>query len=431
MPPANLTPEEALLWQCARQWRAPGSPVDLTALDEARLIDLALHNKMPVLLERALADTNLSPTGAARLAEMTGRFREKADTYAQILGQLGPLAANAGLKLVPMKGLWVAANLYVDPTVRPGHDLDVLVRWSQVPLAIALAEQLGFDRYWPGTLPDRYYLRHHLHLELSQADCWTWIEIHWAFDHPRTLLTIDYEAVIERARPGALVGAPVWDPEPADLLLYLSVHLVKHMIFLPAVLERPDLPRLILADGRLMYFLDVAEAVRRYEGEIDWVELVSRARAYGAVEILGAVLRVCAEWLDAPVPAAVLAGLRPLPIGRLRRLFYGRLADHLLAVHQGLPANRFWAFLVAPNFSLVFRPMRLLDLATYLWPPADFLRRRYGREGLGARLWHLLRTTAAYARLAWDTVVDSWRVRHRSLAPDVPLPPDSRCREAA
>ncbi|MCI0396830.1 MAG: nucleotidyltransferase family protein [Chloroflexi bacterium] len=415
----QLSAEEQFLWDCALTWRDPRPPEAPEKLDWSRIVSIARANKMATLLGQVLGQTGLlaclPPAAGQELDEAMARLAGKAADYRRVLGQYMPLAWEQGLETIPLKGLWVSSHVYGNPTMRPGHDMDILVRRGRVADCIAILERLGFGRYWPQQLADAFYQRHHLHLELCLSDCWTWVEIHWAFDHPRTRLTIDYEAVLNRARPGELLGVPVWDPSPPDLLLYLAVHLVKHAVYLPAVLDRPELPRLILADGRLMYFLDLAEAVKVYREEIDWQLVIALARAYGAVDILGAVLRVCHDILGAPVPEEALAALPVARLGPVTRRLMNRVASHTIATYLGRPASAFWHFLLAENTKFVVRPVRLLDFATYAAPGRNYLQRRYGRATAGAAASHLARTLGEYTRLGLDTVAFTWQRRRRPL----------------
>jgi hypothetical protein len=425
--PFNLTPEEAYLWHCACTWRNPTPPPDPQNLDWHKVVTTGRTNRMAILLDGILQTTNLihhlPPAAVATLQEWTGKLNQKAADFTRVLHQYMPLAAQQNLETMPMKGLWVAANLYGNPAMRPGHDMDILVRRGRIRDCVAILERLGFGRYWRQTLADEFYERHHLHLELSPPDCWTWVEIHWAYDHPRTLLTIDYEAVLDRTTPGQLLGVPVRDPSPPDLLLYLSIHLVKHAVYLPATLHRPDLPRIILADGRLMYFLDVAEAIRHYGDQLDWQQTIQLAHEFGAVNILGSVLQVCRDWLDAPVPPAVLDQLPITPPGRITNRLMNEVASHKVAEYLGQPTSPFWRFMVAENYTFVFRPIRLLDLLAYTLPGRDYLQRRYGRATLPTALSHLLRTTAQYGRLALDTLYYTLQNKRRPIPTFTTLPP--------
>ncbi len=425
-----LTDEQGFLWNLARTWRDQQVAAPPVNIDWQEVVRIAINNKMPVLLATYLRKhgfwARLTPSAREQLETGEAIYREKAKSLSVVLDDYMRLADRANVPTIPLKGLWVSERIYGDPAMRPGHDLDILVRRSQIQQCVQLCESLTFDRYWPGLLPDKYYQRHHLHLELSLPDCWTWIEVHWAFDHPRTLLTIDYDAIFERATRADLLDAQIWEPAWPDVLLSLSIHLVKHAVFLPAVLDRPDLPQILLADGRLMHCMDIAEAIKQHGNEIDWLSLVRLTKEAGAEEIMGSVLRVCRDWLDAPVPESVLEAL-PLPaMSKLTKRLYIEMAKNLVAPEK---SGRLWKFLVEPNWKFVFRPIRLLDYISYFAPPAEYLQRRYKRDTLPTRLFHSTRALFEYARLAFETVYYSQQVKKKSLAPDVELPEGSKCLE--
>ena len=417
----DLSPEEIFLWRCVYYWLQPDQvAADMVqSLDWVQVVTRAQANKMSTLLDEYLRQTELieqlPPSARTLLAEGRAKFDKKARELTAVLQQYMPLAAAHQLDSLPLKGLWVSCNLYGNAAMRPGHDLDILVRRDRLDDCIALLEQMGLGRYWPDSLPDDFYKRHHLHLELSLPDCWTWVEIHWAFDHPRAHFTIDYEAVMARTTAGELLGVPVRDPNATDLLLYLSIHLVKHMVHLPITYNWANLPRLIVAEGRLMYFLDVALAVKLYEKEIDWLLLIQSAHQYGAVNALGSVLRVCHDYFDLPVPEWVLDQLPIVPPGRLAQRLHTETAVHTLTTYQGHPTKPLWDFLVAENYKFIFRPIRLLDFATYAVPGKEYLRRRYGRAGLTA-VFHFLRAIIEYTQLGLDTLSALWQ-RQRGHIP--------------
>jgi hypothetical protein len=64
--------------------------------------------------------------------------------------------------------------------------------------------------------------------------------------------------------------------------------------------------------------------------------------------------------------------------------------------------NRFWGLLLASNGAFILRPVRILETAAYFFPPADFLKRRYGRSNLLTRLGHFLTAAWQALRFAWD-----------------------------
>ena len=410
--------EERYLWACARNWRTPANLDPVQGLDWERVVQIAQANRMQTLLYQVLLSTGhiqaLSPATCETLQQDVIRLRQDAALLSQSLQTYLHHAAQRGIETVVLKGLSVSINIYGQPAMRPGGDIDILVRKKDVAASLAILDEMGIGQHWPNLLHDRYYERHHLHQQRCTRDLKIWFEIHWALDHPYTLLTIDYEGVMARTTAGQLLGQPVRDLALPDLLLSLAIHLVKHAIYLPSVVERPDLARIILADGMLMYFLDIAEVIRQKGAEIDWPLTVRLAREWGAVDILGSVLRVCQRYLGADVPASVLAQLPVRGPGGVTRRAMSRIADYELSTFLGQPASRLWDFLLVTNGAFILRPIRLLDLGAYIFPPREFLFRRYGSDSWWVAAGHALRATAQYGRNGLDTLYYTWE-RYRRL----------------
>jgi Uncharacterised nucleotidyltransferase len=420
---AELTPEEAYLWESARAWRASQQPYPaILALDWSRLIPIARSNRMSPLLYRSLrASDQFEVLPAAirqEIQEDSDRLDRDASVMSAALKSFLHKAAERGIEVVVHKGLWLSVNIYRDPGMRPGGDIDILVRKQDVETCLNLLEEIGVGRHWPNLLDDRYYARHHLHQQRCTPDLKVWFEVHWALDHPYTLLTIDYEAMMDKASPGALLGEPVCELSPPDRLLSLAVHLVKHAIYLPSQVGRPvntsRLARLILADGMLMYYLDIAEVIGHYQAEIDWESLVSLARRSGTVGILGAVFHACRELLGAPIPERVTEALVIEGSGEIVRRAMDQVANQQLANYSGESSNRLWRFLVMTNGAFILRPIRALDLGAYLFPGPDYLQRRYGKNTFLSAAGHTLKASGQYIRMAFDTLYFTWE-RYRRL----------------
>jgi hypothetical protein len=414
----TLTNEEEFLWDCSRWWRTPDTIRVPAVLDWARVVAVAKQNRMQTLLHGILQAkgllTTLPTEARTALEEDAARMARQAELLGASLQRYLHEAAARQIETVVLKGLSVSVNVYGDVAMRPGGDIDILVRRAQVKECLEILDKMGIGRYWPNLMDDAYYERHHLHQQRCTPDLRVWFEIHWALDHPLTLLTVDYEAMMDRATSDKLLGAPVRDLALPDLLLSLAIHLVKHAVYLPSTLQRPDLARLILGDGMLMYYLDVAEVVKQYADDIDWQSLVANCRKSGTVQIMGSVLQVCQKLLDAPVPPDVSEAL-PVPCpGAATHYIMDRVAEYEIATHLGERPSRFWELMLVTNGAFILRPIRVLDLFAYCFPGQDYLRRRYGRSSLVTAATHLLRATGQYARMGVDTVYFTWD-RYRRL----------------
>jgi hypothetical protein len=414
----TLSNEEAFLWSCAIGWRMPASIAVPEGLDWARVVQIAQHNRMQTLLHRCLQQTGwlaaMPAVARTPLEADAARMTEQAGLLGTALQHYLHQAAAQHIETVVLKGLSVSANVYGDVAIRPGGDIDILVRPAQVDQCLQILESMGIGRYWPNLMDDAYYERHHLHQQRCTPDLKVWFEIHWALDHPLTRLTVDYEAMIDRTTPGTLLGAPVRDLALPDLLLSLAIHLVKHAVYLPSALDRPDLARLILGDGMVMYYLDVAEVVKQQADAINWGLLAVICRESGTAAIMGSVLRVCQELLQAPVPPSILDALPVQVPGPATGYVMDRVADYEIATHLGERPSRFWELMLVTNGAFILRPIRALDLLSYCFPGRDYLLRRYGRASLATAIAHLGRATAQYARLGADTLYFTYD-RHRRL----------------
>lgn len=390
----------------------------ITELEWERVVQLALKNRMGPLLQHVLQATGAEgqlPKEAWRaLRRDVALQRYRARLFGRELRRFLQLADRRGLPVVVIKGLWLSSKIYGVVHMRPGGDIDLLLRRQDVRAALNILDyEMGYGRWWRPILDDAYYARHHLHQQRCNPGRGVWFEPHWRLDHPYNLLTIDYEAMLQRSKPATLLGEAVRELAPPDLLLSLVVHLAKHALYLTSTIERRDLPRLIVADGMLMYFADVAETVRHYGPTLTWDCVVERARQAGAGEMMGAVLRVCRLQLGALVPESVLEALLVNgPDILTRRLMQG-MAEHLLSVHEGRRPQRLWAYLGGFQESIIFRPIRLLDLARYCLPNGEYLQRRYGSQSAAVAAWHLLRAAGQYGRLALDTAFYGWRQKNR------------------
>ena len=401
----NLSHEERLVYEFAYYWRDENYRPDLRQImDWLHFAKLLTHNRMAVLAMRIFSRSDASiPQEAHKLVwGQAERYERSASKLGSALIAYLKSADARGIKTIVLKGLWLCEKVYQVPSMRPGGDIDILVHRKEVDGCLKLLAEQGVGEFWPNLLHDDYFTRHHLHQQRSTSDLNVWFEIHWALDHPYTLLTVDYESIFERARPAQLLGAPIQEMSVPDLLLGLAIHLVKHAVYLPSLLDREDLLRIILADGMLMYYLDVTEVLKAHP-ETDWNLTIKLAHDWGAVDILGAVLQVCKKYFDAPVPDHVLSALPISKFDPITRNLMVHVAEQELAGYEGRVGSRFWKLLLMHNSAFILRPIRLLETISYFFPPSDFLRRRYKQINFISRIRHLTIAFAQTLRFGWDT----------------------------
>jgi len=158
----------------------------------------------------------------------------------------GTLAAfdRATIPVMALKGPCLAERIYGDASFRTCYDIDLLVRRSDVVRAEQLLGEIGFSPNGHADDYHRAWSRKGINLELHHN-----VENPHAFD-------FDIDAAWARAKLTQFHGVPVWLLSPADELLYLCMHGVRHRF------------------ERLCLMLDLALAFRRLPfpsaGQIEW-----------------------------------------------------------------------------------------------------------------------------------------------------------------
>ncbi len=400
----QLTPEEKLAYEFAHHWRDENYRPDLHEIDWSRFANILTHNRMAVLATQIFERANITgPENAEKIInDQVEKYQRAASKFRESLVSYLQSSESRGIKNIVLKGLWLCEKIYHHPAIRPGGDIDIVVPQDQVDASLTVLKEQGIGEYWPNLLKDEYFTRHHLHQQRSSPDLSVWFEIHWAFDHPYTLLTADYESIFKRAQSTELLGAPIQEMALPDLLLSLAIHLVKHAVYLPSLVDRDDLQRIILADGMLMYYLDVTEVVKKNKN-IDWDLTIQLAQEWGAVDILGSVLQTCKTHFAATIPDEVISALPISNVWPVTKKLMARAAEQELATYENRPASRFWQLLLASNGAFILRPIRLLETASYFFPPADFLQRKYGQSNIICRIGHLIIALRQTLRFGWDT----------------------------
>ena len=270
-------------------------------LDEsefAALLNIAeQENVVPWAAERLrLLDCEFPAAQKKRLDEIHLEAQLSAFVWAETLKRSLADFHRAGVPVIALKGPCLAERIYGDASLRTCHDLDLLVRRSDVARAEQLLTELGFA---PNSRADDYHRpwsRNAFNLELHHD-----VENPHAFD-------FDVDAAWERASLSEFHGAPVWLLAPADELVYLCLHAVRHRF------------------DRLCLILDLELAFRH-------VQIASTSSPEWCRPVFENILALgwmMAAHLDPGVPIPQTMRLSPADRGRLQHLA-DRLWQELMA----------------------------------------------------------------------------------------------------
>jgi Uncharacterised nucleotidyltransferase len=186
------------------------------------------------------------------------------------------------LEVLPLKGPLMAEMLYGSPGLRPSDDLDLLVRQEDFARAQSLLSDLGFSPIYE---TDDY------HQAFQRNN--TCVELHFSVAPPSSP-AMDLKATWGRAQSVAFRGEKARAFAQPDLLVYLTLHGVKHQF------------------ARFIWVLDAERALASMDDE-SVQQALKTARTIG---IEGAFLTTCElvrHGLHAQLPAPIVADVQRKP----------------------------------------------------------------------------------------------------------------------
>jgi hypothetical protein len=197
-----------------------------------RILTAARLDALPAALRRRPEVIALRHAVALADGEIVGLERGRQlylSALAWNLARLGRLetllgaARAARLHLVPIKGALLARTHYGDPGARPMVDLDVACLPAELPRAVELCGDLGFERVDP---PEFRRRRGGVH-EVKMIQGGVTIELHHRLWHELRLAS-DVEPLIERASEVPFGATVAWAPAVEDHLFVVMLHAATH-----------------------------------------------------------------------------------------------------------------------------------------------------------------------------------------------------------
>jgi len=333
------------------------------ALDWPRIVADADRLGALALLGAALSAAGVEPpveaTRACRGALVQGTLRDL--IAGRILGEILRALRDRGVDAFVLKGSPLGHELYDNPGLRPLGDIDLLVRRRDRETAIDALATAGY-RLPLGSLPLRFFLRHHFHVTLVRPGAEGLpIELHWATQPVFSLSRIPEDQFWARPRAVACGAGMVGVPGREETFLYLAQHLVRHLLVFDDETACDPVAALLepTRRGRLAWIADLVLLCVRPPG-LEWDLVDRKAAEWGLARDLAGVRRFLAERGVAPPgpddgPGA--AGGRRLRIVR--------------AIGALLPAS------ARASGAFQLRPVLALDLLRFAFPGMPWIRWRY------------------------------------------------------
>ena len=255
------------------------------------------------------------------------------------------------IPVILLKGAALAETLYLNLSLRPMGDLDLLVSKEQLDQAIIAVKALGY-------VPERPQIRAGLEqlvayeTNFDGGECSpTHVELHWNLIGGRgSRYRPRIEWFWEQSEPIELLGLQALTLNATAHLLYLAAHVtLKH--------GRDE--------ARLLWFHDLHLLIS-HSGELDWQELLARADEFDWASGLRAALRGTQGLFSTPVPEEVgsaLGGDGDQEAGGMRRHNAGALQTRIASTWQ--------------DWSALHWPVRLRCILATVIPSRAYITWRY------------------------------------------------------
>ena len=276
---------------------------------------LATPLQWPVIMERAYTHQvypqlyrNLLERGFPGVPEavqeelkglyLTNALRNQllAEELARVLGLLG----EAGIRVVPLKGVALAQSLYGNLAARVCVDLDLLVPPANVEQTIALLLASGYRAEPDDPYLSKLTLRHGRHFSMGREGRGIsfLLELHWILVQHSSMNPEAVRDLWAEVRPQIFLQASAFSLSPEWEFLYLSIHAVDH-------------------EWRsLKWLIDIHEIVSA--SPMDWQKVSKKAEQFELNLPIRQTLAVSSVLLGTPLPscyspAALPEGVKLFP----------------------------------------------------------------------------------------------------------------------
>ncbi|MGI8918740.1 MAG: nucleotidyltransferase domain-containing protein [Pyrinomonadaceae bacterium] len=203
------------------------------------------------------------------------------------LQKLLTLFVDNDVRAAPYKGPALALQIYGNVALRQFSDLDILVHPGDVLRARDLLLSEGYAQLPPLTEGQQaVLLRTQCNLPFTRDRNRMIVELHWTVSAPAFARPFETDDFWSRLLDAKLETVAIKVPATEDLLLALCIHGSKHLW------------------ERLAWVCDIAGLIAT-ETDLNWQELISRARSTGSERMLFLGLRLAADLLEVPLPKHV------------------------------------------------------------------------------------------------------------------------------
>lgn len=280
---SDLSPEE----KSRRMGQLLGSPIQWNALRS-----FAENNGVLPIVTQALVcvGDQIPAEGLAALKQSYQTNLHKALFLSREFVRVVDCLSQAGIEILPYKGLVLAETIYGDIALRQSGDIDLLIRGSDLTRVRDAVSQLGYVPHLKLSHDEEEaYLRSGYECAFDGAAGQNLLEVQWAIQPHFYAVDLDMEGLFRRGHKVTVAGTEVKSLSAEDLFIVLALHAAKHVW------------------GKLIWVCDLARISKL--PTLNWNWIGARAQELGIARIVQITLLLARELLEASVPAAAIDAL--------------------------------------------------------------------------------------------------------------------------
>lgn len=338
---ALFSTEAQLLFTAASGEAPDAAARELMAgdVDWALLCQLAEREGASPIMREYVAQAGVQPSRDPSLVALNRVARVTAFKmdylHSRIRDTVSALTSR-GIECVLLKGAALAPTAYRSVNHRPMIDIDLLVRHRSAQQAMTVLLETGWA--WQDGKPrdGDFDVFHHFPALLDARGMEISLEMHTALFPPDSPFALPADEIFAKAQYSVAAKAHI--PHPTHLLLHTCIHFAwSHL----------------LRKHAWRAFRDTVAILGTFD--IEWDRFIAAAKAARAETCCYWTFRLARNLIGAPIPAHVLAALRPpLPELALRSL-ERHFAIILFPSGPGCPSIRLrrimWSAGIAPRWS--------------------------------------------------------------------------------
>lgn len=253
------------------------------------------------------------------------------------------------IPMIPLKGIYLASNLYKNIGERSISDIDLLFPLEKLKEAVeAIETETGYQPYRPYDLDTEQQKLHHLPAYIKPKT--PPLEIHWTILNPRFHPRFELEGIWKRSIPAKISSVDVLTLSPNDLLIYLCAHVAYQHMFM----------------GALRSLYDIKLTISHFSDQLDWTVIRERAIEWELLNSVYLTLRLTDDLLGCDLPRSVLHSLKT--------------SDYSESLLEAARTRVFENLDVAPTVTAVWARQSLRQRLTGSWqriaiPPSELAGR--------------------------------------------------------